>query len=112
MKRQVHFVANCVYGDHVAGGDIHFFNMARAAVEAGFPLNFFGGHALKQHVESRKIPATVNLTDHRKLRPLDIDRLEGQLRLFVNYFGRLVRTLGKRRTIQSEDIPYAVTDYW
>jgi glycosyltransferase involved in cell wall biosynthesis len=112
MKRQVHFVANCVYCELLAGGDIHFLNMARATVEAGFPLNFFGGHALKQHVVNRNIPATVTLTDHGKLRPINIDRLEEQLRLLVNYFGRFMRTLRKRGKIQTEDIPYAVTDYW
>ena len=49
-KRRIHFIANCVYGTHLAGGDIHFFEMARAAAEAGYDVNFFGGFALQQHI--------------------------------------------------------------
>ena len=112
MKRQVHFVANCVYSDLVAGGDIHFFNMARATVESGFPLHFFGGHALKEHIRNRDIAATVTLTDQKKLRRINMETLEGQLRLLLNYLGKFLRTIRQLKKIQSDDIAYAVTDYW
>lgn len=111
-KRQVHFIANCVYGDHVAGGDIHFFNMAQATIEAGHPLHFFGGHALKQHLERRKIDATITLTDGGVAKGIDMDRFGGQVRLFKDYGGRLRGTLRQKDEIGTEDMAYSVTDYW
>ena len=53
-RPRIVFVANCVYGDHVAGGDIHFFHMAQAAIEAGYEVHFFGGQALISHLEKRQ----------------------------------------------------------
>src|SRR5213075_972149 len=88
-KRQVHFVANCVYADHVAGGDIHFFNMAQATTEAGYPLHFYGGHALEGHVQRRKLNATLTLTDRRQAGGINMERLSGQIRLFNDYRRRL-----------------------
>lgn len=111
-KRQVHFVANCVYADHVAGGDIHFFNMAQATIEGGYPLHFFGGHALKQHLEKRKNDATITLTDSGQTTGINMESLRGQFRLFKDYFGRLRGTLRRKQEIDPEDMAYSVTDYW
>ena len=111
-KRQVHFVANCVYADHVAGGDIHFFNMAQATVEAGYPLHFFGGHALQGHLQRRKIDATLTLTDLQQAKGINMESLGGQIRLFNDYRGRLRGTLRQLNEIGPEDMAYSVTDYW
>ncbi len=111
-SRRIVFIANCVYGDHVAGGDIHFFHMAQAAVDAGYEVHFFGGQALKGHLEKRKIAATQTCTDDKKIPALNSESFSGQLRLLLNYFGRLCRTLFKLSEIRRDDEAYAVTDYW
>lgn len=111
-KRLVHFVANCVYADHVAGGDIHFFNMAQATTQAGYPLHFFGGHALQGHLQRRKIDATLTLTDPQQAKSINMDSLGGQIRLFNDYRGRLRDTLRQLKEIDPEDMAYSVTDYW
>jgi glycosyltransferase involved in cell wall biosynthesis len=112
MKRRVHFIANCVYSNHVAGGDIHFFEMARAAIEAGYEVNFFGGHALQKHITDQRIPATITLTDQRQHPEIDLGKFTGQLALFNDYFSRYRTSLRRTSEIQANDIAYAVTDFW
>jgi glycosyltransferase involved in cell wall biosynthesis len=111
-RRNLFFIANCVYGDHVAGGDIHFFHMAQATIDAGWQVHFFGGQALKSHLEKRQIAATQTCTDHKKTGALNTESFSGQLRLLLNYFGRFCRTLLKLSKIRRGDLAYAVTDYW
>jgi glycosyltransferase involved in cell wall biosynthesis len=111
-KRRIVFIANCVYGDHVAGGDIHFFHMAQAAVDAGWHVRFFGGQALKSHLENRQIEAEQTCTDNKKIPAPDAESLSGQLRLLLNYSGRFCRTLFNLSEIQHDDTAYSVTDYW
>jgi glycosyltransferase involved in cell wall biosynthesis len=105
-------VANCVYGDHVGGGDIHFFQMAQSAIRAGYRLHFFGGHALKGHLEQQRIAADQTLTDSKKLGKINMESLTGQFRLLFNYLGRFLRSLSRLPVIQSDDLAYAVTDSW
>jgi glycosyltransferase involved in cell wall biosynthesis len=111
-KRRIVFIANCVYGDHVAGGDIHFFHMAQAAIGAGYEVHFFGGQALKGHLEKRKIAVAQTCTDNKKISALNAESFSGQLRLLLNYLGRFCRTLFKLSEIRRDDAAYAVTDYW
>jgi glycosyltransferase involved in cell wall biosynthesis len=111
-SQRVVFFANCVYGDHVAGGDIHFFQMARAAIAAGYEVHFFGGHALKEHLKKQGIGATQTLTDRKKIPLLQDRTLGGQLRLLVNYLGRFWRTLARLGEIRAANLVYAATDYW
>lgn len=111
-KGRLHFVANCMYGTHLAGGDVHFFEMARAAVADGWTLHFFGGHALQHHLRKEGIPAEITLTDAAMLPPINAESLGGQLRLLWDYFKRLCVTLHLLWKIQPEDVAYAVTDYW
>lgn len=108
----IHFFANCVFGDHVAGGDIHFFHMAEASLAEGYPVHFFGGHALQQHLQNRHIAVTQTLTDKRMMRPIRQETLEGQCRLFWDYLRRYCQTLRRLNEIKPEDTVYAVTDYW
>src|SRR5688572_3423379 len=86
--------------------------MAQATIEGGYPLHFFGGHALKQHLEKRKIDATITLTDSGEAKGINMESFPGQLRLFKDYFGRLRRSLRRKGEIEPEDMAYAVTDYW
>jgi glycosyltransferase involved in cell wall biosynthesis len=111
-RRRIVFLANCVYGDHVAGGDIHFFQMAAAAIEAGHQVHFFGGHALTKHLSERRIAAEQTCTDAATLGNIDMGSLRGQLRLFFNYLGRFWHALLHLSWIRREDTAYAVTDYW
>src|SRR5687767_8274204 len=86
--------------------------MAQATIDAGYPLHFFGGHALQQHLERRKINAAVTLTDSRQERGINMDTMSGQFRLLKDYFRRLRGTLRQQQEIGADDIAYAVTDYW
>lgn len=111
-QRRIVFIANCVYGDHVAGGDIHFFHMAQAAIDAGYQVHFFGGQALKNHLEKRRVAAGQTCTDRKKMGAINAESLPGQLRLLLNYLGRFWRTLFRLPGIRRDDAVYAVTDYW
>jgi glycosyltransferase involved in cell wall biosynthesis len=110
--RRINFIANCVYGRHVAGGDIHFFNMARAAMESGWQVRFFGGHALQQVLLQQDIPAPVTLTDDAVLADINPGGLTGQLALFRDYLRRYRRTLRLLDQISADDLVYAVSDAW
>jgi glycosyltransferase involved in cell wall biosynthesis len=111
-KRRVHFIANCVYSDHVAGGDIHFFEMARAALDAGYDVNFFGGHALQGHLADQKIAASMTLTDRRKMSPINLATRGGQMALLADYSRRFISSIRQLLTIRPEDFVYATTDFW
>jgi glycosyltransferase involved in cell wall biosynthesis len=103
---------NGVFMTSVAGGDIHCFEMARAAESAGFTINFFGGHALQEVLATRQIPGMVTLTDRKKLRVVNTGGLTGQWALWYDYFTRFIGTLRALSQIQAEDMVYAVSDYW
>src|SRR6266404_1279868 len=111
-KPRIHFIANCVYGKHLAGGDIHFFQMADSVLKAGYELHFFGGVALDRHVKAGQVSANVTLTDRQMIELAKVETLREQWILFRNYFGRFVRTLRVLKQIGPNDIAYAVTDYW
>src|SRR5260221_13338814 len=87
-RPRIHFIANCVYGTHLAGGDIHFFEMARAAAEAGYDVNFFGGFALQQHVAAQSLKATITLTEQSQRAGINPATLAGQVALFRDYYKR------------------------
>ncbi len=101
-----------MYGDHIAGGDLHFFEMARAAAEAGYTVNFFGGHALADHAKNQQLPVTVTLTDPKQIGKIDVGKMRGQIALFLDYTFRFLRTLPRMKTIRADDLVYATTDYW
>ena len=101
-----------MYGDHVAGGDLHFFEMAEAARNAGYHVNFFGGHALQQHVQSRHLADSVTVTDRAALGRIDAGKVSGQAALFFDYLKRFFRTLPRLKVIEPNDVVYATTDYW
>jgi glycosyltransferase involved in cell wall biosynthesis len=109
---KIFFIANCVYGSHVAGGDIHFFNMGKAVAQEGFTLEFLGGHALQKHLAIRLPSAPILLTDRRIHPTIDAQSLSGQFALFFDYFGKFLRSLGRIGAIKADDVAYAVTDYW
>ncbi|MEY2408754.1 MAG: glycogen synthase [Verrucomicrobiota bacterium] len=108
----IHFITNGVFSTGIAGGDIHFLKLAEGAARAGYQLNFFGGHALREVIEQHKLPGTVTLTDDSKMGKVNQGALGGQFAMFRDMYGRYRRTLRQRSVIRPEDYVYAVSDYW
>jgi glycosyltransferase involved in cell wall biosynthesis len=109
---RIHFITNGVFTTSIAGGDIHFLKLAEGAAEAGYTLNFLGGHALKEVIEKSGVPGVVTLTDDAPMPKVDQATLGGQIALFRDMLGRYRRTLQKLHLIEREDFVYAASDYW
>jgi len=112
VRPRIHFVSNGVFTTSIAGGDIHFMKLAEAAANAGYEVNYFGGHALREVIEKHRLPGTVTLTDDAKMPKVDQGALGGQFALFRDMYARYRRTLALRDRIGPEDHVYAVSDYW
>jgi len=70
-RKRIYFFANGIFSDQISGGDIHYFHMAQAAMEAGYIVHFFGGHALEKQLRSRFKDFELTLTDKAAARPFD-----------------------------------------
>jgi glycosyltransferase involved in cell wall biosynthesis len=112
VPMRLHLITNGVFSTGIAGGDIHFLKLAEGAAHAGYQLNFFGGHALREVIANHRLPGTVTLTDDAKLQKVDQTALGGQVAMFRDFYGRYRRTLSLLKQIQPEDCVYAVSDYW
>ncbi|MGB7767568.1 MAG: glycosyltransferase [Verrucomicrobiia bacterium] len=103
---------NGIFGEGIGGGDIYFYFMARAALDAGYPIHFFGGHAFQHYLKKQSLPLSLTLTDSSPGNLGDVGTLSGQFRLLWD-FGRRVRgTLPRLGEIKPDDIAYAASDYW
>src|SRR5688572_4112082 len=97
--RLVCFV-NGIFSESIGGGDVYFSYITRAALDAGYPLHFFGGHALKRYLERQGFPKNLTLTD-RKMGDLgEVGSLAGQLRLLRDFARRLSGTLRQLNQIK------------
>jgi len=103
---------NGIYGDHVAGGDVHFLEVAKRAHSAGYSLHFFGGKALEKRLSKLGVPYGLTLTNDHVLDKSCEQSFGGQLVLFFDYFKRLCRSLRRLRQIRAEDFAYAMADGW
>jgi len=112
VRPKIHFIANSVFSTTLTGGDIHFLNLADAVVQAGYDLNFFGGHALAELIAEHKLPATITLTDEAKIPKPNQGKLSGQFHLFQDFHRRYRRIIRLLDRIGADDIVYAVSDYW
>jgi len=112
MPPRLHLITNGVFTTSIAGGDIHFLKLTEGAARAGYELNFFGGHALKEVIAQHKLPGTVTLTDDAKMPKVNQGALGGQFAMFRDMYGRYRRTLAQLSVIRPEDYVYAVSDYW
>ena len=112
FRSKIHFVTNGVFSTSIAGGDIHFLKLAEGAAKAGYELNFFGGHALKEVIAQHKLPGTVTLTDDTRMPKVNQGALGGQFAMFRDMYGRYRRTLRLLERIAPDDFAYAVSDYW
>src|SRR5689334_2348397 len=90
--RLVCFV-NGIFSESIGGGDVYFPYIAHAALNAGYPLHFFGGHALKRYLERQRIPMSLTLTDKKMGNFNEVGSLAGQFRLLLDFAGRLSGTL-------------------
>ena len=111
-SKKLYLFANAVWGDLVGGGDIHFFELARGAADAGYQVFCFGGPALQKHVARFNLPIEVLLTERRRRLKINEGSFWGQVQMFLDYAERCIRSLWMTRKIQADDTVYAVTDYW
>lgn len=109
---KLHLITNGVFSTSIAGGDIHFLKLAEGAARAGYELNFFGGHALREVIQQHQLPGTVTLTDDAKMPKVNQGALGGQFAMFRDMFSRYRRTIAQLYVIQPKDFVYAVSDYW
>ncbi len=112
MHAKIHFICNGVFSTSIAGGDFHFLKLAEFADSQGYKLNFFGGHALKEVIETYELPGNLTLTDDAKMPKVKQGALSGQFAMFKDFYHRCRRTLQLRECIAPEDFVYAVSDYW
>lgn len=106
-------LANGTYCEQTSGGEIHFFHMVESALEAGFTVNIFGGHALEQKIRGifgDKV--AITLTDKTQVKQFNAETFLGQLRLLGDYCRRLFGTFQKLKFIRETDLVYAASDYW
>jgi glycosyltransferase involved in cell wall biosynthesis len=109
--RLVCFV-NGIYTQHIAGGDIYLTHIIRGVVEAGYPVHFFGGHALEWFLKNQNLPLNITLTDRRIAKIDDASSLVGQAKMFIDYGRRLLGTLRRLKEVRREDITFVVSDFW
>jgi hypothetical protein len=109
---RLHLITNGVFSTSIAGGDIHFLQLAQGAASAGYDVHYFGGHALRQVLESHHAPGSVTLTDAAPMPKVNQGTLRGQFAMFRDMFNRYRRTLARFRAIHPDDYVYAVSDYW
>jgi glycosyltransferase involved in cell wall biosynthesis len=111
-RGRIYFFANGIYADQISGGDIHFFQMAQAAMDAGYSVHFFGGHALEKQLRANLQGYELTLTDNSQAKPFNANSFLGQFRLLFDYFRRFVGTLRVMGKMDCNDTAYAVSDYW
>ncbi len=112
MKPRLYFIANAVWGDLVGGGDIHFFELARGALNAGYQVSFLGGPALAKRVANSGLAVDVILTEKQRRPKINEGSFRGQVQMFCDYVERCLNSFSIMRKIRREDIVYSVTDYW
>jgi glycosyltransferase involved in cell wall biosynthesis len=109
--RLVCFV-NGIFADQFGGGDIYLAYVIRAAIAAGYPVHFFGGHALKRYLERMNFPPNHTATDDAVADLGNTNQLGGQFRLLFDFARRLRGTLRQLEVVQENDLAYAMSDYW
>jgi glycosyltransferase involved in cell wall biosynthesis len=112
MRSKIHFICNGIFGPNLAGGDFHFLRVAEALGQSGYELHYFGGHALKEVIQTKGLPGSVTLTDEHVMGKVNQGKLGGQWRMFKDFYGRYRRTLRLIKQIAPEDYAYATSDYW
>ncbi len=109
--RLVCFV-NGIFGEGIGGGDVYFYFIARAALAAGYPIHFFGGHALKRYLGKNQLPMNLTLTDSGMGRLGNVGSLAGQFRLLLDFRRRQAGAMAQLDEVKPDDLAYAMSDYW
>jgi glycosyltransferase involved in cell wall biosynthesis len=109
--RVVCFV-NGVYTKHIGGGDIYFTHIIRGVIDAGYPVHFYGGHALEWFLKFQNLPLNLTLTDRRIADLGDASSFGGQIKLFGDYIRRVCGTLPRLKEVRRDDIGFVVSDFW
>ena len=104
--------ANCTYDESFSGGDIYFYFMVKSAMDAGYPVHFFGGSALRHFLKRWKLPENLTLTDAKLARLGDVTKLAGQLRLLWDYIRRFTVTMLRLDEVKPDDVAYVMSDFW
>ena len=111
-RPRVVFFVNGIYTRHIAGSDIYLTHMARAAIDANFPVHFFGGHALRWFLERQGLPLNQTLTDRKIAELGDASSMGGQLGLLVDNTRRFFGTLRRLKEVGRRSIAVAISDFW
>jgi len=109
---RVVFFVNGIYTRHIAGSDIYLTHMARAAIDANFPVHFFGGHALRWFLERQQLPLNQTLTDKKIANLGDASSVGGQIGLLVDNTRRFFGTFKRLKEVGRESIAVAISDFW
>jgi len=109
--RLVCFV-NGIYSPSIGGGDIYFAHVVRAALDAGYRVHFFGGHALRHYLEAQGFPLNLTLTDDGMGDLGNVATMPGQFRLLRDFHRRYKGTMRQLGEVKPEDVAYAMSDYW
>ena len=111
-RPRVVFFVNGIYAKHIAGSDIYLTHMARAVVDAGFPVQFFGGHALRWFLDRQQLPPHQTLTDKKIAALGDAGSMGGQLKLLVDNTRRFFGSLRRLKEVGRQSIAVAISDFW
>jgi len=109
---RVVFFVNGIYTKHIAGSDIYLTHMSRAAIEANFPVHFFGGHALRWFLERQQLPLNQTLTDKKIANLGDASSVDGQIGLLLDNTRRFFGSLKRLKDVGQESIAVAISDFW
>ena len=110
--QRVVFFVNGIFSENIGGGDIYFYHMARATIDAGYAVHFFGGHAFQKFLQKNKLPLDLTLTDDGPGNLGNVATLPGQFRLLWDFRRRLRGALSRLDEVKPDDIAYASSDYW
>jgi len=110
--RRIFFVSNGVFGYQPAGGDIHLLHTIRAAEQAGWRVECFGGRALQHHLKEWNLSAGMTFTSPPDEEELRRYNLTGQFRLLWTFFRRFAATVKRLKQIQADAVVFSATDYW
>jgi glycosyltransferase involved in cell wall biosynthesis len=110
--RRIVFVSNGVFGRQPAGGDIHLLHTIRAAAQAGWQVECFGGPALQHHLKEWNLPARMIFTSPPDDQELRHYSLSGQFRLLWTFFRRFAATAKRLKQVPADAVVFSATDYW
>ncbi len=109
---KVVFFVNGIYTRHIAGSDVYLTHMARAAIEANYPVQFFGGHALTWFLERQGLPPNQIVTDRKVADLGNASSVSGQIKLLFDNTRRFFGTLRRLKEVGRQSIAVAISDFW